>query len=761
MMKRFNFNSASKAMLGAGLLSLLLVGCGGSDGKDGEDGKPGEVAVDINSATSVKTQVELASYDEASNTLTVEFSFTNANGVAITGLETIDNSIRLAFGRMGSRSEAFTPFTVGEGETLANVTARADGDEQIWLSYRNKDKGNGAIAGSAYWSSTGSCPEGSTCLTYLGQGKYQVKAPDVINTLGMDYSYDAAKIQGVYLITYGVGTNKLKNVETYYWDPQTEKSVTSPKKQIAMETCTNCHVGQEHIHHGNFGNNADQCSFCHTDYTTYSKTDADGNSFSIDGSIKGLVHGIHTGITETDRRGLAKFSTVIADTTKNPAFKYFDGFVKDDDGNARLNFPASTANCQQCHVSFETTEETLPEDLSTHALAWFADKNVTSCQSCHGDYHHGNEVAPTTNADGTTATELVGCVNCHNSNDGNTRGGAFRHFAGTDVNNGFSRSAASQAGLLVTTSYSNINWDSTNSVLTFKVNLTKDGQAVTTEYINGTPTIYVNAVNSSTPDAFLASRPTSTVTANADGGFDVSITATSTSSTLPALADALNNGATLAITSSFSTCFSNKTSTLLAYADGACTGVVSPNAAKTEFIKLDGSVGVARVSAVNYDNCTACHNNDMVARSSGYHYRNADVNTCAMCHEAGDYNSLIVRVHGTFGKAHGREDVKALISSAECSACHNNTDYALDHARSTPMRWNRKDATFSSPQAGVCASCHVSDYYTIGSGKESAKAHIESMGGVIAGTYSEASISGESCQTCHDASFIKSKHGFN
>lgn len=40
MMKRFNFNTATKAMLGAGLLSLLLAGCGGSDGKDGEDGKP-------------------------------------------------------------------------------------------------------------------------------------------------------------------------------------------------------------------------------------------------------------------------------------------------------------------------------------------------------------------------------------------------------------------------------------------------------------------------------------------------------------------------------------------------------------------------------------------------------------------------------------------------------------------------------------------------------------------------------------------------
>lgn len=754
MMKRFNFNTATKAMLGASLLSLLLAGCGGDDGDNGADGKPGEVALNINSATAAQTQVELASYDKANNTLTVEFSLTNSNGVAITGLETLENPIRLAFGRMGSRSEVFTPFTVGEGETLANVTSRADGDEQIWLSYRNKDTGNGAFAGSASWYSTRDCSEGSTCLKYLGQGRYQVKAPNVVNTL-MDYGYDATQIQGVNLIIYGAGSNKLKNVETYYWDPQTEKEVSSPKKQIAMETCTNCHVGEEHIRHGNYGNNADQCSFCHTDYTIYNKTNTDGSAYSIDGSIRGLVHGTHTGITETDRRGLAKFSTVIANPEKdNPAFQYYDGKYP------TKNFPASTANCQQCHVSYETTADTLPEDLSPRALAWFADTNVTGCQSCHGNYHYGNRTSTTEAADGSSSTtELVGCVSCHNSNDGNTRGGAFRHFAGTGKD---SRQSAFQAGMLVKTSYSNINWDSTSSTLTFKVNLTKDGQAVTSEYLNsGKPSIYVNAVNSTTPDAFLASRPNSTVTANADGGFDVSISATSTSYTLPALADALNNGATLAITSSFTTCFKNKTSDLVAYADGACSGVASPNAAKTEFVKLDGTPGVARTSAANFDNCTACHNNDMVARRNAAHYRNADLDTCAMCHEGGDYNSLIVRVHGTFGKAHGRDDVKELVSTAQCSACHDGTKYSLASARSTPMRWNKGDKTFSSPQAGVCASCHVSDSYTIGQGKASALSHIQSMGGVVAVTYEEAAaVKAESCQTCHSSSNIKTMHKF-
>ena len=186
---------------------------------------------------------------------------------------------------------------------------------------------------------------------------------------------------------------------------------------------------------------------------------------------------------------------------------------------------------------------------------------------------------------------------------------------------------------------------------------------------------------------------------------------------------------------------------------------MSANAAKTEFLKLDGSAGVERTSAVNYENCVSCHNNDMVVRSSGFHYRNADIHTCAQCHEAGDYNSLIVRVHGTFGKAHGRENLQSLVNTKTCTACHDDTNYSLENARSTPMRWNRKDETFSSPQAGVCASCHVSEYYDLGG--DSAKNHILSSGGIVAGTYEEAILAQESCSTCHSTESIKEAHKLN
>ncbi|MCZ4338900.1 hypothetical protein O4H34_15990 [Shewanella colwelliana] len=754
MMKRYSISAAIKTAFGVGALSLALIGCNGSDGKDGEDGKPGEIAIDINSATAVQTQVEQASYDETSKTLSFEFSLTNPNGVAVTGLETLTDPLRLAFGRMGTRTEAFTPFSLENG---TQVTARADGNEQIWLSYRNTTKNGVPMTGTNNWRPTRDCPENETCLEYLGQGKYKITAPNIIDTNGLDYDYDANQIQGIYVMTYGVGQNKLKNVEAYYWDPLTQQSVSSPKKVVEMETCTNCHVGQDHIRHGNYGNTADGCGFCHTDYTVYSGSGVDGEGntveFNFDGSIKGLVHGIHTGLTEGDRRELGKFSSVIANPAKNPAFAYeFDGAALDSEGNpkAELNFPTSTADCQSCHVSYTETEETLPEDLTTHALAWFADKDVVSCQSCHGDYHNGNR----TEVIGED-TVLVGCVACHSSSDGNTRGGAFRHFAGHEKD---SREAASQAGALVDASYSQINWDETTSTLTFTMNLMQGEDAVTSDYVPRV-TLYVNAIDALSPDAFLAGRTSGSASVNEDGSYTVTVDGSNGGYGLPSLAEAINNGADLAITSSFSTCFSNKTSTLSALdTESNCTGVLSPNAAKTEFVKLDGTQGSERASAVDYENCASCHNNDMVARKGAAHYRNADIHTCAQCHEAGDYNSMIVRVHGTFGKAHGREDVQSLVSSANCSACHSDSNFGLENARSTPMRWNRKDDTFSSPQAGVCASCHVSSSYDIGGGQDSAKSHIESMGGVVAGSYEEAMLNSESCLTCHSTDKVAELH---
>ncbi|WP_044555964.1 multiheme c-type cytochrome [Shewanella piezotolerans] len=760
MINRYKLATAVKSAIGIGALSFALAGCG-SDGKDGEDGNNGEIAVHIDSVTAVKTEVDLASYDDASGTLTVEFNLTNLNGVSVTGLEELTDPLRLSFGRMGTRAEAFLPYDIIDSDgNSVTVDSRGDGEREIWLSYRNKSKDD-LVTGTDNWRPNRNCPDGEQCLEYLGAGKYRITAPEVINTQSLDYDYDASQVQGIYLMTYGAGANKVKNVEAYYWEPATDRPVSSPKSVLESQTCTSCHVGEEHIRHGNYGNTADGCLFCHTDYTQYAGTGTDDQdneiNFTIDGSIKGLAHAIHTGATEADRRDVAKFATVIADPSKNPVFGYkYDRAAQiDEEGNPLkpLNYPAVTASCESCHVQYSETEETLPEDVTVHALDWFKDMDADSCQSCHGDYHYGGR---TTTDD--TGIAYVGCVACHTSNDGNTRGGAFRHFAGHDKD---SRESAIEAGKLIETQYSNIVWNSDVSELSFTVNLMLGEQAVTSAHVPGV-SVYANAVDAIAPDAYLASRPSIKVTPNADGSFEVIVDATASSYTLPALAEALDNGADLALSASFSACFTNKTSTLAELDfEGECSGVLSANAAKTEFLKLDGSDGAERASAANYENCTSCHNNDMVVRRGAPHYRNADLHTCAQCHEAGDYNSMIVRVHGTFGKAHGREDVQSLVDTKTCTACHDDSNYSLENARSTPMRWNRKDETFSSPQAGVCASCHVSESYQDSTQADSAKSHIENMGGVVADTFENAQMANETCLTCHSAEKVAENHDLN
>ncbi|GAA5194913.1 multiheme c-type cytochrome [Ferrimonas gelatinilytica] len=728
-----------KALASAAAISAILAGCG-SDGKDGEPGKPGEpgpIGINITDATGIKTQVTNASFEN--DALVIEFDVTDKRGVSVYGLENEEahgGHIRVSFGRMG---------TVGElQEDLAEEIFKQELDREIWLSYTNKMKGD-LVAGTNNFRTNRDCPEESQCLEYLGDGRYRLTAENIINVQNQPYGYDADAVNGLYLMVYAAGNQPNKAVEAYYWQPATDQQgVPSPKVVIAGETCTSCHVDQEHIRHGNYGNTADGCAFCHTDYTLYAGTGqmegGEAVEFTYNGSIKGLVHAIHTGATHADRRAWAKFESTIAKEGANPAF--FHKFNKEDGV-----YPQEASNCHACHVDYTTDVENLPAGVTHHALDWFADIDANSCQNCHGDYHYG---------DYHVGDEYYGCVGCHNTDpsygnpDRNNRGGALRHFAGHDTD---SRERAYDAAKLIEVAYSDFALN--EGVLSFNVALSQGEVQVDDRYVTSN-SLFVNAIDPTHPKGFLVYRPDVTRTWNTDG----TITATVTDAALTA---AIENGASIAVTASIKACYSNKSSELseLVELDGerTCGGVVSQNAASTQYFNLDGTEGTARQSAANMENCQACHSDDMVVRYKGDHYRNADLATCAQCHEAGDYNSLAVRVHGTFGKAHGRDDVQQLLSSADCQACHNDS-YTLADARNTPLRWNRKDDTWSSPHAGVCASCHVSDSYDLGNGADSAKAHIESMGGVVAGSYDDATLASESCATCHNADYIKQKHSF-
>ncbi|MGS0729658.1 cytochrome C, partial [Shewanella sp. 0m-11] len=179
MMKKFNLSAASKALLTAGLLSLAMTGCSGDDGKNGEDGKPGPVGSPIGEVSQVKADITSASVSE-DGFLTVNFNLADANGAAVFGLQQNDIGA-VSFGRMGNEDEVGTTDIEGS-------------PREVWLSYFNKDKGEGHYTGSSYFQGK-NCED---CLTDNGDGSYTLVLNKAVDTLDK-YAYDAEATNGLYL----------------------------------------------------------------------------------------------------------------------------------------------------------------------------------------------------------------------------------------------------------------------------------------------------------------------------------------------------------------------------------------------------------------------------------------------------------------------------------------------------------------------------------------------------------------------------------
>ncbi|MBY6017128.1 hypothetical protein KUW04_04950 [Halomonas denitrificans] len=744
-------NNNWKKLASALAVSALLAGCGsdGKDGSDGEDGKPGPIGVHISQADSLNTSNLFAEYSAESNQLVVEFDLVNTNGVAIHGA-TIDN-LTLKMGRMALESEANRDDVQPMAEPLHN--------REIWASYHHRN----GTRGSASMCNTSYTPYNECSVEEIETGKYRFVVDHALPTTKEEggaeffFAYDDSQVQGVMMrVQRKLAGDKTDydatHYATYYWEAGNVEA-ERPKSILADQTCFACHTAEdvkanqyesardEHptyrMSNAHYGTSTEVCAFCHVDYGIRTVSDGE-NTIEYSHSIKGLVHAIHTGATHSDRRSVAKFDSVIAKDGANPAF-----FLKFN--NEEGVYPQSTANCLACHVDYTTTEDTLPEDVTYHALHWFADQDKQSCQNCHGDYHYGDREE--------------GCISCHSSYDGNTRGGALRHFSDHGME---SRHSAATVGSNIDVDYTGLSWDGTNFDIQF--NVTKGEEAVSGSALSNV-TVRVNAVAADGSSQFLANRSNATATVNTNGIGTVTVPA---HETLAALLNDIDNPTAaqdyvLAVTAYFNACVSNKSNALTDYVDGQCSAVVSPYASQTRYLTVAGEASeVRRHAAAAYENCTACHTDDMVVRSSGYHYRNADNDTCAQCHGADGYKpSMMARVHASSSmdrvRAHGREDVQAFFSMNQCSVCHDNS-YTLDDVSTGPQFSG--SSTYSSPQTAVCASCHLSDAYFDAAKIAAADAHILNMGGIHKGSREEASVS-ESCATCHNAENIQKNHKFD
>ncbi|MBY5991039.1 OmcA/MtrC family decaheme c-type cytochrome [Ferrimonas balearica] len=692
-----------KLIASAAMVSLALSACGsdGKDGSDGEDGQPGPVGVNISDTSQVMAKVSSASVD-AEGFLTLNFTLSNANGVAVYGLANADIGA-VSFGRLGNEEEVGTTDVPGE-------------PRDIWLSYFNKDKGDGHFTGSSYFKG-GDCED---CLVDNQDGSYTLTLDKAIDTLAYEYGYEADATNGLYLGIKAAGKDGVALVENsfYYWQPSSETEQARPKELIAEQTCQSCHrPGHDGAlsMHGGKHVTLESCTFCHTDYNSYSKElkDEDGNvtdTIVYDGSIKGMAHHIH-----------------------NNTY-----------GVGAEIYPQMSSNCQTCHQSSETLEL---------ADLWKADLDSATCINCHGNMHGGK-------------TE---CQSCHSA-DGMARGAEDAHYLqnanaqSTELNVVFDEITVAEDGLSITTIFKVMDGEELVPLAQIDPRPYKYGGYNSAIVLNGT-----------LGDDFLVNYQKvgyDTFTDNGDGRIKSVISDDSY-----AVKELVDAGATIALSSQIHVCFDGYGVRADCNVDGEgnLVGQEAPYLVSDTFFFAQDGTAVAespRVQHAEMGDCQACHTTAITHR-----YTN-DLDGCASCHNGtrdkkGQGSSNLAYI------VHSKHYLGGFFKKTDCQTCHGDSGFSLNGiaADAAPVAFGTTDGErlgadneqlLVSPQTAACISCHQPPYGL----SDSTVAHIKGMGGVIdhdgdimtlgvpASQYDDyVNMQGqETCATCHTGEQILKAH---
>ncbi|MFV0597009.1 OmcA/MtrC family decaheme c-type cytochrome [Shewanella sp.] len=725
MMKRFNFNTATKAMLGAGLLSLLLTGCGGSDGKDGEDGKPGVVGVNIDSTSTLKAKFTNATVDAGK--VTVDFTLENANGVAVLGL-TKDHDLRFGIAQLTHVTEA-----------TDDPAKPADRGYQ-WQAYINAKKEPGtAPAGvdnlnpsAQYQANVEAAAKCDTCLVDHGDGSYsytyQANIANVTEPLTVTYNADATQRATMELELPQLAANA-----HFDWQPSTGKTEgIQTRNVVSIQACYTCHQPESLELHGGRRIDIENCASCHT---ATSGDPESGNSIEF----TYMIHAIHKG---------AERSTVDADGAPLAAPYKIVGYGGKVIDYGKVTFPQKpAADCSSCHVE--------GVNAPANADLFKADLSNNACIGCHTE-------KPSKNHSSTN------CVSCHNSTEpyGGTGSAAKRH---GDVLKAYSDTQA--MGI----KFSNVGVNDTGK-MTFDVQVVdKDGNAIDKLFVNQGSRVVVAWDSDKDYPSYADASYSNRRIALSEGTYnDATKTYTLTGTKFSLPADA--NGKTFELWSALEVCFNNGgygvAEVVLTDCSKANVRKLPVKEAPYHFVWKDNGVDssatpATRRAIVDTANCQGCHNQQVL------HYDNG-VN-CQTCHTPDKSLKETVRNSGKFDqatsfawKAHEADGhylkyagvQSGTVLKTDCSTCH--TDDGIQLGRAKERAWIYPNMTtfdkagiWVSSDAGACLSCHQK-YLS-----DAAKSHIEANGGILDGT-SAADVqnrASESCATCHTPTQLREAHG--
>lgn len=696
---------SSKLSLIALASAALLFGC--SDGNDGEDGKDGEVGFSIAQANELKASISSASVTEG--VVAVEFSLENANGVAITDLDTYQ-----AVDWIGMGVAKLLP-TEGKGYKTPQ-----------WVNYINsavEPVATDVPPGYEDKASTqfqpgleSSCAQ--ECIENLSSGMYrytfQLNLNEVPELEGLDLTFDDSLTHRITMELRADGTaNKLINAHYDFLPSSGEMVAADATRTVEFleQSCLRCHSDDyDHawapklLFHGGRRFDIANCQMCHTSYAGDPETGA-----PIDMGY--MVHKIH----KSDYLMVG-----------------YGGSIHD---YSEVTFPADMYDCRACHQEGDTS----PVDAFN-----FKHHRALACGSCHSDSTDPEQIKTDMH---DRYIETTDCSTCHAEKG---EPGAAHHFTDAVAKD---NAKDSYSASLVPASVS-----ITGGMITFDVqfadsSLTTPVMSPDTDKRITLSAIYFGFGNdidfgSGTQKVdLIALAPT----AVSDGIYRYTTSTSITADT------------SQAATAVVSTKMCVDRDTLMGVACGTGTDESNNPAVITGDLvafNLSGDDSVmARRVVVSNDTCANCHDEKFIGKfgidfKHGGSYSNFE-GECQMCHNPTrsgadsksiqDHIDFKVRIHAHHANKRSTQDPITFPENyGNCAVCHDKGQLKMDGLGAmvaTPSTDAVLGMVEFSPIASTCVSCHGAT--------DSLISHIRSNGGAAndpRGTYVPGS---ESCATCH------------
>ncbi|MGZ9897801.1 OmcA/MtrC family decaheme c-type cytochrome [Shewanella gaetbuli] len=713
-MKQLKFNTTAKAVLSAGILSFALTGCG-SDGKDGEDGENGPVGLSVGAASSLHVNFQNA--DITDGIIKVNFSLEDANGVAITDLDTYANVDTLGLGIAKLVPQGGKGYKTPQWVNYNNkVVAPVESD--IPPGYEDK-------AGTKIQATIESdCKQ--ECLSTEAPGEYSYTFNLNLNSLepieGLDLTYDETLTHRITMeLRADSNTNKLVNTH-FDFAPTTGEAVNDEDTRLVNsleQSCIRCHSDDyDHawapklILHGNKRFALENCQVCHTNYAADPETGS-----PID--LAYMAHKIH------------KADYLVAG---------YKGSVHD---YSEVTFPADLYDCQACHIENEES----PVDAAN-----FKHHTALACGSCHTDATDPSAIKDAMHEKYIGATD---CTTCHAEQG---MPGAAHHFTDSVAKQ---NAQDSYSATLVPES---VSFDSATNELTFSVKVEDSNETtVSSPDADGrlTQSNIMLGFGNGTDFAggykkvdLLNTAPIS----SADGVFTYTVSEMDLSANVAIPATAI-------VTTKM--CVDRDTLAGVVCGSGS-DEASSPATLVGEIVPFNLS-GEAEVSArrvvVSNETCANCHDDKYLSKFGGEKIKHSGSYTnfeaeCQMCHNASysrgsskpivEHIDFKVRIHSLHAnkrdgqEAGGEDRITFPGHYGNCATCHDQGQLKMDSLGEVPAT-QTTDVELGrvefSPIAATCVSCHGV--------KDPLVAHIRSEGGAAndpEGTYIPGS---ETCATCH------------